>query len=216
MKTTVILTLVNLALVITLGILFSKSLSPENQNTVTDTVFIEKVLKPEVQYKIKEVPKTVYRYQTDTVVVEKVVLKKDTVILTLEDSAKLEVSTQFLTQYPSTDRLIQLLLDSENLSLSLQNTKGEVFKKEYSVDILNNSYNYVNNTLTSKKKSFIKKLSPYVEAQYRPFNNLMDLNLGLKYNTRKINYEIGFNTFYYPEFSKSLGADLYLKLNYIF
>ena len=171
MKTTVILTLVNLALVITLGILFSKSLSPENQNTVTDTVFIEKVLKPEVQYKIKEVPKTVYRYQTDTVVVEKVVLKKDTVILTLEDSAKLEVSTQFLTQYPSTDRLIQLLLDSENLSLSLQNTKGEVFKKEYSVDILNNSYNYVNNTLTSKKKSFIKKLSPYVEAQYRPFNN---------------------------------------------
>ena len=163
MKTTVVLTLVNLALVITLGILFSKSLSPENQNTVTDTVFIEKVLKPEVQYKIKEVPKTVYRYQTDTVVVEKV-----------------------------------------------------VFKKEYSVDILNNSYNYVNNTLTSKKKSFIKKLSPYVEAQYRPFNNLMDLNLGLKYNTRKINYEIGFNTFYYPEFSKSLGADLYLKLNYTF
>ena len=101
MKTTVVLTLVNLALVITLGILFSKSLSPENQNTVTDTVFIEKVLKPEVQYKIKEVPKTVYRYQTDTVVVEKVVLKKDTVILTLEDSAKLEVSTQFLTQFNS-------------------------------------------------------------------------------------------------------------------
>ena len=217
MKTT-ILTVINLVLVIALGILLSRFLgqNQKNQIPVTDTVFIDRVLKPETQYKEVEVPKTVYQYRVDTVEISKVELKSDTVTIYLQDSLTLEVSSQFLTQYPTTDRLIQLLVDSKTLNLSLQNTSGKVFTKTYEVDFQNHSYNYLENTLTSKPKPIIRRFSPYTELQFRPIHNLWDFNLGLKYETKLFNYEIGFNAFYYPEFKKNLGTDLYLKLNYTF
>ena len=70
--------------------------------------------------------------------------------------------------------------------------------------------------MTQKRKSFIKRFSPLTELQWRPFNNLWDLNLGLKYNTSKFNYELGLNLFYYPKIKTNPGTDLYFKLSYQF
>ena len=70
--------------------------------------------------------------------------------------------------------------------------------------------------MTQKRKSLIKRFSPLTELQWRPFNNLWDLNLGLKYNTSKFNYELGLNLFYYPRIKTNPGIDLYFKLSYQF
>ena len=94
--------------------------------------------------------------------------------------------------------------------------KGNVFSKTYDINTELYSYNYVNNQLSWKRKPFIKRFSPTLGITYRPINSMYDLSLGLKYNTRKINYEVGLNSFYYPKFKSELGLDVYLRISYNF
>ena len=109
-----------------------------------------------------------------------------------------------------------MLLDNNNLKLNLQNTKGEVYSKEFKINLNSYSYNYVNNKLTSKKVPFYKKFDFFTELTVRPFNNLWDLDLGLEYKTNKFNYTLGLNGFYYPNQKKNLGSDLFLRIRYKF
>ena len=146
----------------------------------------------------------------------KVEIKTDTLRLYYQDSTYLDISSLFLTQYPKTDRLLQMLLDNNNLKLNLQNTKGEVYSKEFKINLNSYSYNYVNNKLTSKKVSFYKKFDFFTELTVRPFNNLWDLDLGLEYKTNKFNYTLGLNGFYYPNQKKNFGSDLFLRVRYKF
>lgn len=220
MKTKVTLTILNLVLVILVGLLLSKLLSKpkdtDGKQTVTDTVFIDRPLKPEPGYKDTIGPEVIYNYIIDTVPVADIKVLHDTVFIKLQDSGSLQVSTQFLTQFPTTDRLIQLLLDEDVLRMSLQNTSGSVYTKEYQISLDKFSYNYVGNSMTTKKKSFFKKFSPYTELQYRPFHTMVDLNLGIKYNTNTFKYEFGVNTFYYPTILDKVGFDVFFKINYTF
>ena len=212
--------ILNIIFCILIVILLSKTVSMSrdllNQKEKTDTIWVDRPFTPEPEFKEPVKPENVTGYRIDTITITDIQLQHDTVFITLEDSTKLQVSTLFLTQYPNTSRLLQLLLSEDKLNLSLQNTLGEVFTEEYKLDLQNCSYNYLENAMTQNRKKFIKKIHPYAELQFRPINTLIDVNLGLKYKTSKTNYEIGLNGFYYPRQSKKLGADIYLKLNYEF
>ena len=152
----------------------------------------------------------------DTIEILNIIYHNDTIKLLYPDSSFISVSSQFLSQFPNSSKLIQFLLTDTDLKLGLLNTDGKLFEKVYSIDTDNYSYNYFGDNMTQKRKSFIKRFSPLTELQWRPFNNLWDLNLGLKYNTSKFNYELGLNLFYYPRIRTNPGTDLYFKLSYQF
>lgn len=207
------------SLIVFLVILIFKKSKHNNESdiTKTDTVFINKPIELEPEFKFIEVPYLVTKYlPSDTVKISKVEIKTDTLRLYYQDSTYLNISSLFLTQYPKTDRLLQMLLDNDNLKLNLQNTKGEVYSKEFKINLNSYSYNYVNNKLTSKKVSFYKKFDFFTELTVRPFNNLWDLDLGLEYKTNKFNYTLGLNGFYYPNQKKDFGSDLFLRIRYKF
>ena len=145
-----------------------------------------------------------------------IIYHNDTIKLLYPDSSFISVSPQFLSQFPNSSKLIQFLLTDTDLKLGLLNTDGKLFEKVYSIDTEKYSYNYFEDNMTQKRKSLIKRFSPLTELQWRPFNNLWDLNLGLKYNTSKFNYELGLNLFYYPRIKTNPGTDLYFKLSYQF
>lgn len=208
-------------LIIGLGILcVYQFLNPKSEvkflESSPDTVYVDKYLKPDTEYKYIQVPKYITQYKVDSVFVEKVEVKHDTFEIYLKDSSILSISSQYLTQYPNNDKLISLLFDDRKLDMNLLNTKGNIYNKQYPINPNLYSYNYVNNNLTFERKKFFKRFSPTAQITVRPFNNLYDLDFGLKYNTSKFNYELGFNSFYYPNLKKGIGTDLYLRLNYTF
>lgn len=184
--------------------------------SLPDTVYVDKYLRPDVEYRYIQVPEYITKYKVDSIFVDRVVVKYDTLEIYLKDSSILSISSQYLTQYPNNDKLISLLLDDKKLDMNLLNTKGNIHNEQFSINPDLYSYNYVNNNLTYRRKNFFKRFSPTAQVTVRPFNNLYDLDFGLKYNTSKFNYELGFNSFYYPNLKKGIGTDLYLRLNYTF
>lgn len=124
-------------------------------------------------------------------------------------------SPRFLDLYPESDKLIQLLISQNELKLNLLNNQGMNYSKSYSLDLTKYQYNYFQNDMTYKKISFKDKLNPYTELTYRPFHNFLDLDLGIKYNTSRVNYKAGVNFYYYNSLN-SIGADLFIKFSYQF
>lgn len=182
-----------------------------------DTIYVNQPYKPEYNFSDLIPPLLVIKYPVvDTVEIKSIEYHNDTIKLYYTDSAFLSVSPGFLTKYPNSDKLIQLLLTDKEMKLGLLDTDGEIFEKVYEVDTYNYSYNYIDNNLTRGSKPFIKKIKPLSSITWRPFNNLWDLDFGLKYNTRKFNYELGLNMFYYPTIKNNPSGDLYFKLSYNF
>lgn len=181
-----------------------------------DTVFVDRYLKPEKEYKYIEVPKQITVWKYDTVFVDSIKLVKDTIVIYQDNGVKLDISTQFLTQYPYNDKLISMVLSDKKLDLNLLSTNGNLYSKNHAINTKLYTYNYINNDLTFKRKPFFQRFSPVAQFTIRPFHNLYDIDLGLRYNTSKFNYELGLNSFYYPRINNSLGIDLYLRANYIF
>lgn len=198
-----------------LGSLKHKSDSKPN-NQKPDTVYIDKPFVPEEPFDEPKEPEVIYVHTLDTIEILNIIYHNDTIKLLYPDSNFISVSPQFLSQFPNSSKLIQFLLTDTDLKLRLLNTDGKLFEKVYSIDTDKYSYNYFEDNMTQKRKSFIKRFSPLTELQWRPFNNLWDLNLGLKYNTSKFNYELGLNLFYYPRIKTNPGTDLYFKLSYQF
>ena len=124
-------------------------------------------------------------------------------------------SPRFLDLYPESDKLIQLLISQNELKLNLLNNRGINYSKSYPLDLTSYQYNYYQNDMTYKKISFRNKINPYTEFTYRPFHNFLDIDLGIKYNTSKVNYKAGVNFYYYNSLS-SIGADLFIKFSYQF
>lgn len=182
----------------------------------TDTVYVDRFIQVEPEFNHSQKPQTVTIYKTDTVEVEKVLVVRDTVTLILKDSSKLDFNSNFLTQFPSADKLIQMKLNQNNLQMSLVNTQGIIFSKAYMIDTRFFNYNYVNNNLTWKRKSFFSRIQPLAQTTVRPFKNMYDLDLGLKYNTSKFVYELGINLHYYPKLQNNIDNALYFRLQYEF
>lgn len=181
-----------------------------------DTVWCNKPFKPETKYPDFNIPSMVFLYRVDTVPIDRIEYRDNVITITKVDSVKIEYKDRFLTNYPYSPKLLQILTGNNKLSISIFDTDCNVITQEYKVNYNLYSYNYQDGNLTSKKKSFIKRFKPVAEYTFRPLSNLHDFDLGLKYNTTKFNYEAGLNLNYYPKWNNGIKTDLYLRVQYNF
>ena len=195
---------------------FSKASDPSpkdrDYNYITDTIFVER-LNIDNPYKENINPSKVEISQPSTPNGQ-IKIIHDTIHYFSRDTIIL-YNPRFLDLYPESDKLIQLLLDKNNLKMNLLSNKGIEYSKSYPMDLSKYEYNYSKNSMTIRNIPFKDKINPYTELTYRPFHNLWDIDLGVKYNTSRINYKVGVNFYYYHSYN-SLGADLFIKFGYQF
>ena len=187
---------------------------PEEEKV--DTVYLPRYI-PVESFKYDYQPSKYFFFTEEKEVkVDTIVYIHDTVRVFMKDSSRVDYSSQFLTQYTSASKLVQLLLDSENLSLTLFDTQGSLHTEQYNLNLEAFKYNYLNNQMSFQKNSFFKNIHPFAEVSFRPMNVMLDANIGIYHKTSKIIYELGLNGFYYPKLQKPFGKDFYFKLRYEF
>lgn len=117
------------------------------------------------------------------------------------------------------DSLVQLVIDKNQLTLSFLNQNSGIYSSRlFNIDTNNYKYSWYNGKLTTqeiKSRSRIR-LVPYVYGKYRPFNNLWDLGTGISIETKRFNYKLGINSFYYPRYFSGIKTDLELVVTYKF
>lgn len=167
----------------------------------SDTVIITKAFNPIGAYPITEIPNLVSYY--------------------LPNSAKSnsndykESAKDSILQHLKPDSLVQILLDGKSLRISFKDDSlGFYFSKDFELDLSSYKYNFVNNTLTSSKKSIFAKFHPYTYISYRYPQNFGDLGLGIGFKTQRIIYKVGVNGFWYPSLKKDPGLNLEFRLEY--
>lgn len=118
------------------------------------------------------------------------------------------------------DSLVQLVIDKNQLTLSFLNQNSGIYSSRlFNIDPNNYKYSWYNGKLTTQEiKSRIRliRLVPYVYGKYRPFNNLWDLGTGISIETKRFNYKLGINSFYYPRYFSGIKTDLELVVTYKF
>lgn len=165
----------------------------------SDTVYITKPFNPIGAYPITEIPNLVSYY--------------------LPNSAKSNSNTESvmdsILQQLKPDSLVQILLDEKSLRISFKDDSlGYYFSKDFELDLSSYKYNFVNNSLTSYRKSIFAKLHPYAYLSYRYPQNFGDLGLGIGFKTQRVNYKLGINGFWYPSLKKDPGLNLEIRLEY--
>lgn len=188
----------------------------ENINHQPDTVWVNKPFVPKVEFPKIQLPSMVFLYQIDSVPIERIEYVDRVVTIIQKDSVKVEYNKLFLTNYPQAPKLLQILSSRDKLSITTFNTDCKLFTEEYQVNYDRYQYNYLDGKLTNKKTSLIKRFDPVVQYTIRPVHNMHDLDLGLKYNTSKFNYEAGLNFNYYPKLRDNLSLDPYIRVSYSF
>lgn len=166
---------------------------------IPDTVYILEPFQKESAYK-------------ETVHPERIYLYSDSVMYSHSGNQP----TSHMTRSTG-DSLIQFILDPNVLKLSYLNKDSQnYFTREYNLDLNDYSYYWTGNTLSKKEIKPIKKIKSFLSGSIRPINNLWDFNTGLYFETKSLNYKLGFNSFYYPKFQKSLGFDVEFTVTYNF
>lgn len=125
------------------------------------------------------------------------------------DSAEIEISEK--------DSLVQLVIDKNQLTLSFLNQNSGIYSSRlFNIDTNNYKYSWYNGKLTTQEIKSRIRLVPYVYGKYRPFNNLWDLGTGISIETKRFNYKLGINSFYYPRYFSGIKTDLELVVTYKF
>lgn len=159
-------------------------------NEIPDTVYKDKPFKPEKKYSKEIEPGKILVYDNSY------------------DNRQPAISKQ--------DSLVQIVLKKDKLNLSLFNQQtGTYSTKLFKIDLDKYNYNWYEGQLTRKKVARLL-LSPYVYGKYRPFNNLFDMGAGLSIKTKRFNYKLGVNTFYYPKIKSGIGTDIEFQITYNF
>lgn len=115
------------------------------------------------------------------------------------------------------DSLVQLVIDKNQLTLSFLNQNSGIYSSRlFNIDPNNYKYSWYNGKLTTQEIKSRIRLVPYVYGKYRPFNNLWDLGTGISIETKKFNYKLGINSFYYPKYFSGIKTDLELVVTYKF
>ena len=115
------------------------------------------------------------------------------------------------------DSLVQLVIDKNQLTLSFLNQNSGIYSSRlFNIDTNNYKYSWYNGKLTTQEIKFRIRLVPYVYGKYRPFNNLLDLGTGISIETKRFNYKLGINSFYYPRYFSGIKTDLELVVTYKF
>lgn len=188
----------------------------KNSTEQPDTVWVNKPFTAKVEFPNFKLPKMVFLYQIDSIPIERIEYVDRVVTIIQKDSTKIEYNELFLTNYPKAPKLLQILSNRDKLSITTFNTDCISATEEYTVNYSRYQYNYLDGKLTYKKTPFLKRFNPVIQYTLRPVHNFHDLDLGLKYNTSKFNYEAGLNINYYPKLRDNLGLDPYLRISYNF
>lgn len=160
----------------------------------TDTVYVTKPYKPVKAYNTQLLPKYVFLYGQNW---------KNS-----EDSSNND-------SIQKGDSLVQALFDKDKLNLSFYRPSVNGFlTKEYKLDLDKYKYNWVNGNLTQEEVGFKLKVEPYAYLKYRYFNKLADMGIGISFKTRRIQYKLGINEFYYPNLQNKPGTDLEISITY--
>lgn len=115
------------------------------------------------------------------------------------------------------DSLVQLVIDKNQLTLSFLNQNSGIYSSRlFNIDTNNYKYSWYNGKLTTQEIKSRIRLVPYVYGKYRPFNNLLDLGTGISIETKRFNYKLGINSFYYPRYFSGIKTDLELVVTYKF
>ena len=115
------------------------------------------------------------------------------------------------------DSLVQLVIDKNQLTLSFLNQNSGIYSSRlFNIDPNNYKYSWYNGKLTTQEIKSRIRLVPYVYGKYRPFNNLWDLGTGILIETKRFNYKMGINSFYYPRYFSGIKTDLELVVTYKF
>ena len=115
------------------------------------------------------------------------------------------------------DSLVQLVIDKNQLTLSFLNQNSGIYSSRlFNIDPNNYKYSWYNGKLTTQEIKSRIRLVPYVYGKYRPFNNLWDLGTGISIETKRFNYKLGINSFYYPRYFSGIETDLELVVTYKF
>lgn len=115
------------------------------------------------------------------------------------------------------DSLVQLVIDKNQLTLSFLNQNSGIYSSRlFNIDPNNYKYSWYNGKLTTQEIKSRIRLVPYVYGKYRLFNNLWDLGTGISIETKKFNYKLGINSFYYPRYFSGIKTDLELVITYKF
>lgn len=115
------------------------------------------------------------------------------------------------------DSLVQLVIDKNQLTLSFLNQNSGIYSSRlFNIDPNNYKYSWYNGKLTTQEIKSRIRLVPYVYGKYRPFNNLWDLGTGISIETKRFNYKLGINGFYYPRYFSGIKTDLELVVIYKF
>lgn len=188
----------------------------KNSSRRVDTVVVNNPFVPKVEFHKIQLPRMVFLYRVDSVPIERIEYVDRVVTIIQKDSTKIEYNELFLTNYPQAPKLLQILSGGDKLSITTFNTDCISATEEYTVNYSRYQYNYLDGKLTYKKTPFLKRFNPVIQYTLRPVHNFHDLDLGLKYNTSKFNYEAGLNINYYPKLRDNLGLDPYIRISYNF
>lgn len=166
-------------------------------NEIPDTVHLDKPFKPEKKYSEETQPGKILVYDN----------KKQSTFF--PDSIRQPVISK-------QDSLVQVVLKKNQLNLSFLNQQSGTYSTRlFNIDLDKYNYNWYEGQLTRKKVAKLS-LSPYVYGKYRPFNNLFDMGAGLSIKTKRFNYKLGVNTFYYPKIKSGIGTDIEFQITYNF
>lgn len=166
-------------------------------NEIPDTVYTEKPFKPEKKYSEEKEPDRILVY----------------------DNRQSTLFPDSIPRQPvisKQDSLVQIVLKKNQLNLSLLNKETDTYSTRlFKIDLDKYNYNWYEGQLTRKKVARLS-LSPYIYGKYRPFNNLFDMGAGLSIKTKRFNYKLGVNTFYYPKIKSGIGTDIEFQIMYNF
>lgn len=167
-------------------------------NEIPDTVYSDKPFKPEKKYSEETQPGKILVYDN----------KKQSTLFPVDSIRQPVISKQ--------DSLVQVVLKKNQLNLSFLNQQSGTYSTRlFNIDPDKYNYNWYEGQLTRKKVARLS-LSPYVYGKYRPFNNLFDMGAGLSIKTKRFNYKLGVNTFYYPKIKSGIGTDIEFQITYNF
>ena len=184
-------------------------------NPKTDTTYSKKPFKPVPQYKFIQVPKLVMFFNDPEVRIDTVYVDSSKVHYRLP-TGSIEFSHQFLLKYQNSQKLVQITTNKNTLSLTQLDKNGLIHTDKFTNFYPEvNLYNYQDGVLTYKRKPFFQRFNIGIDVTVRPIINMYDLNIGLKYKTRKTYYEIGLNSYFHPAVDPKFGYIPYLRVGLI-
>lgn len=181
----------------------------------TDTIYISEIFTIPEPYEIVLNPAVIEIYKTDTTSKynEFSLREKDLVLFTPNHVDSVSLSKIYLNTLPFNPKLLHIDLTQNQLSLGLMDIEGNTRRDIYPLDLSNYRYQWSNNQLTQKTIRRIK-FEPTIGYQYRPLNNLHDMDLYLNLKTKGFNYKFGLNGFYYPKLHTNPSWDFVIGITY--